>query len=44
VAAKADRLWTFVIEPGPGEVPAPMRADLWWLSALLLVLALWLIS
>lgn len=42
VAAKADRLWTFVIEPAsePGSsTPPAMRADLWWIPAASLALA-----
>ena len=40
VAAKADRLWTFAIEPGPADAPPSMRADLWWIPAALGALAI----
>lgn len=40
VAARADRLWTFVIEPGPGHTPPPMRADQWWIPTILAATAL----
>ncbi len=33
VAANAGKLWTFVIEPGPGDAPPAMQADLWWVPA-----------
>jgi deazaflavin-dependent oxidoreductase (nitroreductase family) len=34
VAAKAGQLWTFVIEPCPGQVPPVMQSDLWWVPML----------